>query len=152
MHPPVQLSGHTRPCGARRVHQKRAAGFFSIGREAIRGRAFAENSPRPRGRNPLQRPERGRPDGAIVRRWTRARYDAEEQVEHTEDRYEVVVDGEIVQAELFSRSPATRWYTQEQSRKLFEEAGFTDLKLFRKATRQVAIARNPVWTLVATRP
>ncbi len=97
-----------------------------------------------------QRQEHARSDGAIVRRWTRARYDSETQLEHTEDRYEVVVAGKIVQEEQYSRSPATRWYTQEQSRELFEAAGFTDLKLFRKATRQPAKASNPFWTLVGT--
>jgi ubiquinone/menaquinone biosynthesis C-methylase UbiE len=95
--------------------------------------------------------ERERSDGAIVRRWVRARYDSEEQLEHAEDRYEVVVDGEIVREEQHNRSPATRWYTQEQSRDLFDEAGFVDLHLFGELTREDAEAKDRIWTLAGRR-
>ena len=64
-----------------------------------------------------------------VRRWSRARYDSAVQLEHTEDRYEVIVDGEIIETEEFSRSPSARWYTQEQSRALLEAVGFADVRL-----------------------
>ena len=56
-----------------------------------------------------ERPE----DGAVIRRWSRARYDVERQLEHTETRYEVSLDGEIVSSEYHSRSPATRWYSAD---------------------------------------
>jgi hypothetical protein len=68
---------------------------------------------------PLENPwrqtgEKVRPgDGAIVRRWSFSRYDPETQLEHTEDRYEVVRDGVILSNEYHSRSPATREYTQQ---------------------------------------
>ena len=96
--------------------------------------------------------ESEREDGALVRRWTSSRYDFDAQLEHTEDRYEVVVDGEAVETEHFSRSPATCWYTQEQSRALFEDAGFVDLKLYEAFTNQAASPDARVWTIVGTKP
>ena len=47
-------------------------------------------------------------DGAIVRRWSRSRFDLVNNLEHTEDRYDVIANGEVVASEALSRSPATR--------------------------------------------
>ena len=61
--------------------------------------------------------ERVRPeDGAVVRRRSRAWYDVERQIEHSEDRYEVLVNGVLVASEHHRRSPATRWYTTAPGR------------------------------------
>jgi hypothetical protein len=57
-------------------------------------------------------------DGAVVRRWSRSRYEPARQLEHTEDRYEVVRGGEVIAAEMHRRSPATRAYTHAQVRDL----------------------------------
>ncbi len=95
--------------------------------------------------------ESEREDGALVRRWTRNRFDLDAQLEHTEDRYEVLVDGKVVETEHFSRSPATRWYTQEQSRALFKAAGFIDLKLYEAFTSEPASLDARVWTIAGTK-
>ena len=95
--------------------------------------------------------ENEREDGALVRRWTRNRFDLDAQLEHTEDCYEVVVNGDVVETEQFRRSPATRWYTQEQSRALFEAAGFVDLKLYEGATNEPVSPDAPVWTIVGVK-
>jgi SAM-dependent methyltransferase len=64
--------------------------------------------------NPLEKgwvldAEKERPDdGAVIRRWSRARYDLKNQLEHTETRFEASLDGEIVASEYHARSPATR--------------------------------------------
>ena len=53
--------------------------------------------------------EKVRPeDGATVRHWARDWFDPAEQLEHTEDRYEVVRDGQVVASEVHSspRRPA----------------------------------------------
>src|SRR5919199_2431796 len=51
--------------------------------------------------------ERPRPeDGALVRRWSRSTYDMAHQLEHTEDCYEVIRDGEVIASEHHARSPA----------------------------------------------
>ncbi|MGH7024345.1 MAG: class I SAM-dependent DNA methyltransferase [Caulobacteraceae bacterium] len=74
--------------------------------------------------------EAARPqDGAVVRRWIRARYDHEQQLEHEENRYELLRDGKVVKSEFHARSPAVRWYSQAQALALFEAAGFTDLSV-----------------------
>jgi SAM-dependent methyltransferase len=87
--------------------------------------------------------ERERPeDGAIVRRWQRARYDMMARLEHTEDRYEVMVDGAIVATELHERSPAARWYTQADAIALYRDAGFADVRLARGFTEEPATAED----------
>ncbi len=86
-----------------------------------------------------------------MQRWTRARYDSDAQLEHTEDRYEVLVGGDVVETEEFSRSPATRWYTQEQSRALYEEAVFVDVRLYSAFSQDAASADDKTWTVVGRR-
>jgi hypothetical protein len=69
-------------------------------------------------------------DGATIRRVGRSRYDPEFELEHTEDLYQVIVDGNVIAEELHQRSPATRSYTQAQARALFEGAGLVDVELY----------------------
>ena len=69
-------------------------------------------------------------DGATIRREAYARYDPNTELEHTEDLYQVIVDGNVVAEERHQRSPATRSYTQSQARALFERAGFVDVQLY----------------------
>jgi ubiquinone/menaquinone biosynthesis C-methylase UbiE len=95
-----------------------------------------------------ERPE----DGLVARRWSRTRYDPAEQLEHTEDRFELVRDGEIVASEQHERSPATRWYTQEQARRLYEDAGFVDVELLHEFTDGPARPDDWVFTVVGRRP
>jgi ubiquinone/menaquinone biosynthesis C-methylase UbiE len=68
-------------------------------------------------------------DGAVLRRWSRASYEVENQLEHTEERYEVILQGEIIASEHHRRSPAARWYTPAQALSLYEEASFTQVCL-----------------------
>ena len=99
------------------------------------------------------RGEQVRPeDGAVVRRWSRAWYEPAEQLEHTEDRYEVVRDGEVIAAEAQRRSPATRWYSQDQVRSLYTEAGLIDVRLSREWRPEPASAEDPIVTAVGTKP
>jgi SAM-dependent methyltransferase len=79
-------------------------------------------------------------DGAVVRRWGRARYEPDLTLEHTEDRYEVVRDGEVVATETHQRSPATRWYTHAEVRDLYAAAGFVGVQLFREWSATPAAA------------
>ena len=67
-------------------------------------------------------------DGAIVRRWLRARFDHEQQLEHEENRYEVVRDGVVVETEFHERSPCVRWYSLAQALAIVEAGGFADVK------------------------
>lgn len=99
------------------------------------------------------RAEQVRPeDGAVVRRWSRRRYDPAVQLEHTEDRYEVVRDGAVVATEAHRRSPATRGYTHAQVRDLYAAAGFADVRLFREWGAEPAAADDPVVLAVGAKP
>jgi ubiquinone/menaquinone biosynthesis C-methylase UbiE len=96
--------------------------------------------------------EKPRPeDGLLVRRWSRSTYDLQEQLEHTEDRYELVKDGAIVFSENHSRSPATRWYTQEQAVQLLEKAGYTSIRLNKEFTHEKASPEDTLFTIRGAR-
>jgi ubiquinone/menaquinone biosynthesis C-methylase UbiE len=90
-------------------------------------------------------------DGALVRRWGRSRYEPDRQLEHTEDRYEVVRDGEVIAEEMHRRSPATREYTHAQVRDLYEGAGFVDVRLFREWSATPASAADAIVVAVGTK-
>ncbi|HEX9616683.1 MAG TPA: class I SAM-dependent methyltransferase [Anaerolineales bacterium] len=97
--------------------------------------------------------EKTRPeDGALVRRWARSTYDLRQQLEHTEDRYELVKDGEVVASEDHARSPATRWYTQEQAIALYKRAGFTGVRLNKEFTHEPASPEDTLFTIRGIRP
>lgn len=66
-------------------------------------------------------------DGALVRRWWRCWYDVPERLQHTEDRYEIIVDGEIVASETYVRSPALTWFSPTEALAMLEEAGFVNV-------------------------
>lgn len=62
----------------------------------------------------------GRKYHRVARSW----YDPETECEGTEDLYQLIIDDQIVREELHRRSPATRSYTQNQAKELFQSAGF----------------------------
>jgi len=92
-----------------------------------------------------------RPDGAIIRRVARARYDPVTACEHTEDLYQVLVDGRVVAEEQHRRSPATRSYTQAGARALFQQAGFADVRLYSEFTHEPVRPADTLFTIVARR-
>jgi SAM-dependent methyltransferase len=67
-------------------------------------------------------------DGALVRRWWRCWYDIPRRLQHTEDRYEIIVDGEIVRSETYVRSPALTWFPPAEALAMLEEAGFVNVR------------------------
>jgi ubiquinone/menaquinone biosynthesis C-methylase UbiE len=96
--------------------------------------------------------EKTRPDdGAVVRRWSRSTYDLIRQLEHTEDRYEVTLCDRLIAQEHRFRSPATRWYTQQQARGMYERAGFGDVHVYSQFTFEPADAGDTVFTVVGAR-
>lgn len=95
----------------------------------------------------VTRPE----DGAVVRRWSRSMIDRVTQLEHTEDRYDVIVNGEVVASESLSRSPATRIYTLDQAVEVVESAGFINVHACSGFTRQPATAQDEVFTVLGTK-
>jgi ubiquinone/menaquinone biosynthesis C-methylase UbiE len=97
--------------------------------------------------------EEGRPaNGTSVRRWTRSTIDFDQKLEHTEDRYEILKDGKVVEVEEYSRSPATRWYTQEESAELFYRTGFEKVQLFHEFSQKPVAPDSRVWVVTGKRP
>lgn len=86
--------------------------------------------------------------GAVLRRWSRSTYEPAHQWEHTEDRYEVMVAGEVVESELHRWSPATRWYTQQEAHDLYTGAGFTEITLLSEFSRAPATPDDTLFTVV----
>ena len=67
-------------------------------------------------------------DSKTLRRWERSRYDPDTRLRHTENRYELVEDGRVVDTETHHRSPEMRNYSPNQVRELLSSAGFTDVR------------------------
>ena len=91
-------------------------------------------------------------DGATMRRWSRSRYDVEQQLEHTDDRYEIELDGKVVETEYHQRSPATRSYTQKQAVELYEKTGFAEIGISSGFTWNPAAASDTLFSVLGTRP
>jgi SAM-dependent methyltransferase len=90
-------------------------------------------------------------DGSTVRRWSFSRYDPQTQLEYTEDRYEVIKDGSIIESEHHQRSPATRGYTQQQALDLYRTAGFVDLSIYKGFSLQPASADDEIFSITGKR-
>jgi SAM-dependent methyltransferase len=91
-------------------------------------------------------------NGTTVRRWTRSTIDFDQKLEHTDDRYEILKDGQVVEVEEYSRSPATRWYTQEESADLYYRTGFEQVQLFHEFSQKPAGPDSRVWVVTGKRP
>lgn len=67
-------------------------------------------------------------DGAVVRRWFRCSYDVPNRLQNTEDRYEIIRDGEVVTSQTFVSSPALTWYAPSEVTMMLTTAGFVDVR------------------------
>lgn len=96
--------------------------------------------------------EKFRPeDGAVVRRWSRARYDPPARLEHTQDRYRVIREGILLAEEEHQRSPSTRWYSLDEARGLFTRAGFEEPAAYQAFGQIPAQSGDTIFTLVGSR-
>lgn len=91
-------------------------------------------------------------DGAVIKRWSYSRYDPDTQLEHTEDRYEVTRDGEVLSTEHHVRSPATREYTRQQAIDSYNAAGFADISVYKGFTFHPAAADEEIFTVTGKKP
>lgn len=88
-------------------------------------------------------------DGVKFRRVIKSRYDPNSRYEHTEDLYQMIVDGKVTAEETFRRSPATVSYDQAQVKTLFEQAGFGDIRLNSQFTFEAVKPDDTVFTVIA---
>ena len=98
--------------------------------------------------------EQARPDDdeLLVRRWARSTYDATTQLDHTEDRYELVRDGEVIASELHRRSPATRAYTLDQITTMLVETGYEKVRAVSGFTNEPASPDDDLFCILGARP
>ena len=87
-------------------------------------------------------------DGVVFRRVACSRYEPAIECEHTEDLYQMIVNGQVVAEELHRRSPATRSYSQAQARQLFEQAGLAQVQMYSEFTFEPVKPEDSVFTLV----
>lgn len=66
-------------------------------------------------------------DGVTIRRWFRCSYDLPNRLQNTEDRYEIIRDGQIIDSQSFTGQPYLTWYTVGEAIDLLVEAGYLDV-------------------------
>ena len=92
--------------------------------------------------------EKVRPqDGATVRHWSRSFYDPSTQLESSDDSYEILVDGMVIQSEEHTQAPATRGYSLQQAVALLTQAGFVDVCAWSGFTWEPATESDRLFTL-----
>jgi ubiquinone/menaquinone biosynthesis C-methylase UbiE len=97
--------------------------------------------------------EKPRPeDGAIIRSRRREWHEPEHQLWHAEQRFEVELNGKIIETEEQRRSPEGRWYSQAQAQQLFRDAGFTNIQVFHEFTHEPALESDNLFCVLGVRP
>ncbi len=97
--------------------------------------------------------EKVRPeDGAIARRWSHSWCEPEKQWWHSEDRYEVELNGEIVVQEEHRQSPELRWYTQADAAALYQEVGFSNIQFLHSFETRPASAEDRDFCVLGVKP
>jgi ubiquinone/menaquinone biosynthesis C-methylase UbiE len=91
-------------------------------------------------------------DGATVRRWAHGWCEPEKQWWHSEDRYEVELNGVIIAQENHRQSPELRWYTQSDAVQLYQEVGFSKIQLFRGFEANPASADDRLFCVLGLKP
>ena len=91
-------------------------------------------------------------DGAQVSKRSVARFDPDSGLEHTEDLYEVHLDGRVVASERHGRSPATRSYTREEAVDLYQRHGFEQVEVLGPFVWEPAEEDDSVFCVVGRRP
>ena len=91
-------------------------------------------------------------DAATVRRWSQERFSPQEQIWHSEDRYEVRQGDAVIASEHHRRSPAGRWYSRAQAVQLYRDAGFHDIRLLGGFTHTPASAEDTIFCVLGVKP
>jgi hypothetical protein len=87
-----------------------------------------------------------------VRRWFRCWYEPEKRLQHTEDRYEVLKDGQVIESESYLASPFLTWYSLDESLALLEEAGFVDVRAHSDFKFEAATEEDTSFIVLGKKP
>jgi len=97
--------------------------------------------------------EKPRPgDGALVRSWTREWREPERQWWHTEQRFEVVLNGKVIENEFQRRSPEGRWYSQAEAQQMFRDVGFTKIQCLHDFTHEPVRPEDALFCVLGVKP
>jgi SAM-dependent methyltransferase len=91
-------------------------------------------------------------DGKTLKRSERSMYDEETQLRHTENRYELIEDGEVVYTEMHRRSPELRNYTLGQITSLLEEAEYSVIHAVSEYSSEPATEDDGVFCIMGKKP
>jgi ubiquinone/menaquinone biosynthesis C-methylase UbiE len=91
-------------------------------------------------------------DGATICRWQYSRFDPDTDLEHTIDRYEIILEGNVIASEEHKQSPGTRSYTQEQAIVLYQKAGFEDIQVFHEFTFEPVKPEDDTFCVLGFKP
>ena len=91
-------------------------------------------------------------DGAIVRKWFRCSFDPENRLQHTEDRYEVIKDGQLIESETYVSSPYLTWYSLDKALNLLEISGYSNVRAHSDFTFAHATDQDTSFIVLGNRP
>lgn len=91
-------------------------------------------------------------DGATIRSFSREWHEPAKRLWHTEQRFEVEKEGEIIATEHHLLSPEGRSYTQAQATALFAEVGFDNIRVLHEFTHEPAQASDRLFCVLGTKP
>lgn len=97
--------------------------------------------------------EKPRPtDGALVRSTDREWYEPDAQAWHTEQKFEVTLDGKLIDSAFYRRSPEGLWYTPAQVGELLETIGFREVQMLDGFSEQPAADDAKLFCALAVKP
>jgi SAM-dependent methyltransferase len=90
-------------------------------------------------------------DGTGIRRWERAMYDSSTQLRHTESRYELMENSEVVYTEMHRRSPELRNYSLGQLTTLLKNSGYANVYAVSGFSKEPASEEDEVFCILGMR-
>src|SRR5207247_2858119 len=75
-------------------------------------------------------------DGATLRIFSHDWHEPARQFFHSEQRFEVELNGRLIECQLVRRSPEGRYYTQAQAAELYRHVGFARVQVFSGFTHE----------------
>jgi len=82
-----------------------------------------------------------------IKRWERSMFDPSTQLRHTESRYELVENGEVVFTEMHRRSPELRSYSLSQITEMLEQSGFSGIQAVSGFSNEPASGDDKIFCL-----